>query len=51
MISLYKPHIDFITNHAIDPDKRRYAIPEEGSRHYIDIDNYERYPYDSLPRR
>ena len=51
MISLYKPNIDFIAEHAIDPDKRRYAIPEEGPRHYIDIDNYGKYPYDSLPRR
>ena len=51
MISLYKPNIAFITEHAIDPDKRRYAIPEEGPRHYIDIDNYGKYPYDSLPRR
>ena len=51
MISLYKPNIEFITEHAIDPDKRRYAIPEEGPRHYIDIDNYGKYPYDSLPRR
>ena len=51
MIALYKPNIDFITEHAIDPDKRRYAIPEEGPRHYIDIDNYGKYPYDSLPRR
>ena len=51
MIALYKPNIDFIAEHAIDPDKRRYAIPEEGPRHYIDIDNYGKYPYDSLPRR
>jgi hypothetical protein len=51
MMSLYKPNIDFISEHAIDPDKRRYAIPEEGPRHYIDIDNYGKYPYDSLPRR
>ena len=51
MMSLYKPNIDFISEHSIDPDKRRYAIPEEGPRHYIDIDNYGKYPYDSLPRR
>lgn len=31
-----------------DLDKRRYAIPEEGPRHYIDIDHYGTYPYDSL---
>lgn len=51
MLVLYKPNIDFITEHAVDPDKRRYAVPEEGPRHYIDIDHYGAYPYDSLPRR
>jgi hypothetical protein len=50
MLSFYKANIDFITEHAIDPDKRRYAIKEEGPRHYIDIDHYGTYPYDSLPR-
>lgn len=51
MLVLYKPHIGFLEEHAVDPDKRRYAIPEEGPRHYIDIDRYGVYPYDSLPRR
>ena len=51
MMVLYKPNIDFLFEHAVDPDKRRYAIPEEGPRHYIDIDHYGKYPYDSLPRR
>lgn len=51
MLSLFKPQIDFITEHAIDPDKRRYAVPEEGPRHYIDIDHYGAYPYDALPRK
>jgi len=51
MISLYKPNIDFITEHAVDPDMRRYTIAEEGPRHYIDIDEYGVYPYDSLPRK
>lgn len=50
MILLYKPNIDFLTEHAVDPDKRRYAIPEEGPRHYIDLDKYGQYPWDSLPR-
>ena len=50
MIVLYKPNIDFITEHAIDPDKRRYAVAEEGARHYIDIDHYGEYPYTELPR-
>lgn len=51
MMVLYKPNIDFLSEHAVDPDKRRYAIPEEGPRHYIDIDHYGKYPYDALPRK
>lgn len=50
MISFYKEHIDFISEHSVDPDKRRYAIPEEGPRHYIDIDHYGSYPFAELPR-
>ena len=37
MMQLYKPNIDFIAEHAVDPDMRRYAIAQEGPRHYIDI--------------
>lgn len=51
MMVLYKSNIDFITEHAVDPDKRRYAVSAEGPRHYIDIDHYGKYPYDSLPRK
>jgi hypothetical protein len=51
MMVLYKSQIDFLTEHAVDPDMRRYAIPEEGQRHYIDIDHYGTYPYNDLPRK
>ena len=51
MLVLYKPYIGYLEEHAVDPDKRRYAIPQEGPRHYIDIDHYGIYPYDSLPRK
>jgi hypothetical protein len=51
MMVLYKSYADFLMEHAVDPDKRRYAVPEEGPRHYIDIDHYAKYSYDSLPRR
>jgi hypothetical protein len=50
MMMFFKPHIQFISDHAIDPDKRRYALAQEGPRHYIDIDHYGTYPFDSLPR-
>lgn len=49
MLILYKPNIDFISEHAVDPDKRRYAVAAEGPRHYIDIDYYGKYPYSDLP--
>lgn len=50
MMILYKPNISFLEEHATDPDKRRYAVPDEGPRHYIDIDYYGTYPYTLLPR-
>ena len=49
MLILYKPNIGFLNDHAVDPDKRRYAVAAEGSRHYIDIDYYGKYPYAELP--
>ena len=51
MMKFYKPNIDFITEHAVDPDKRRYAVAAEGSRHYIDLDHYGAYPYAALPHK
>ena len=51
MMVVYKPNIEFLSEHAVDPDKRRYAVQEEGARHYIDIDHYGIYPFDSLPRK
>ena len=50
MLVLYKPHIGFLHDHATDADKRRYVLPAEAPRHYIDLDHYGSYPYDSLPR-
>lgn len=50
MISFYKENIEFITTHAVDPDKRRYSDPDEAPRHYIDLDRYGEFPFDSLPR-
>ncbi len=51
MMVLYKTHITFLEEHAIDPDKRRYAVADEGPKHYIDIDHYGSYPYNELPRK
>ena len=51
MIPFYKKHIEFITEHAVDPDKRRYATKHEAVRHYIDIDHWGEYPFPEVPRR
>lgn len=37
----YKRHAPFVEEHGVDPDKRRYAIPQEYKRHYIDLDVLE----------
>lgn len=49
MIGFYKKHIDFVTDHAVDPDMRRYANPDEAPRHYIDVDRYNPDPFENLP--
>jgi len=40
LAGFYKKHIDYITNQAVAPDKRRYIVKEEGARHFIDLDYY-----------
>jgi hypothetical protein len=50
MIGFYKKNIDYISEHAVDPDKRRYAFAEEAPRHYIDLDHYGQHPFDSVPK-
>lgn len=52
MIGFFKQHIEFVTEHAVDPDKRRYAVDGEAPRHYIDIDHYcESVCFDVMPRK
>lgn len=50
MIPFYKKNIDYLEEHAVDPDKRRYATKHEGARHYIDIDVWGEYPFENVPR-
>lgn len=40
MMSLYKSEIEFITEKAVNPDRRRYAVVGEAEKHYIDLDHY-----------
>lgn len=50
MFGFYKENIEWITEHAVDPDKRRYAVQDEACRHFIDADRYEKSaPIDTIP--
>lgn len=52
LFAFYRLHIEDITEHAVDPDKRRYSDPEEACRHYVDLDYFEHtLPLDTMPRR
>jgi hypothetical protein len=53
MFGFYKEHIEYLTDHAVDPDKRRYAVDGEAQCHYIDIDHYAvngKNAFDEVPR-
>ncbi|MDX2286616.1 MAG: zinc dependent phospholipase C family protein [Bacteroidia bacterium] len=51
MLVLYKAHLEYLTTHAVDPDMRRYAVDGEAERHFMDLDRYGGFPFDTLPRR
>ena len=51
MISFYKKHIYYLTEHAVDADKRRYILPDEAPRHYIDLDHYNSNDKNALPEQ
>lgn len=46
----YKKHIDYLTENAVNPDKRRYAVVGEAERHFIDLDVYGDSALALLPR-
>jgi hypothetical protein len=48
MVLFYKKHIDYITDHSIDPDRRRNVMHEEAPRHYFDTEHYG--SLDSVPQ-
>ncbi len=51
LLLFYKNNIEYLTEHAVDPDKRRYNDEEEACRHYVDLDHYECCaPIDTVPK-
>ncbi|GAB3938041.1 hypothetical protein GCM10028804_60570 [Larkinella terrae] len=50
MLGFYKKHIDYLTENAVNPDRRRYAVVGEAPRHFIDLDAYPDTLKNTLPR-
>src|SRR3954465_12493772 len=50
MIGFYKRNIQYITETAVNPDRRRFSVPEEAPRHYIDLDHYGDSALQKMPR-
>jgi len=50
MLPFYKYHITYLTENAVNPDRRRYAVEGEAPRHYIDADVYGDSALYKLPR-
>ena len=54
MFGFYKEHVEYITEHAVDPDKRRYAVDGEAPCHYIDLDHFYKEgedPFKVMPKK
>ncbi|TDB64551.1 zinc dependent phospholipase C family protein [Arundinibacter roseus] len=45
----FKKNIDYITENAVNPDRRRYAVVGEAERHFIDLDVYGDSAFQILP--
>jgi hypothetical protein len=50
MAGFYKANIEFITEHAVSADKRRYVDSTEASRHFFNADHYGKNPFNSIPQ-
>ena len=50
MAGFYKANIEFITEHAVSADKRRYVDSTEAPRHYFNADHYGKNPFNAVPQ-
>src|SRR5476651_2335882 len=48
MAGFYKSNIEFITEHAISADKKRYVDSTEAPRHFLDADHYGKNPINRI---
>ncbi len=50
MTGFYRANIQFITDHAISADKRRYVDSTEAPRHFFNADHYGKNPFAAVPQ-
>lgn len=50
MIGFYKTHIQYISENAVNPDRRRYAVKGEAEKHFLDADAYGDSAIYTMPR-
>lgn len=50
MVTFFKHHIQYVTENSVNPDRRRYTVPYEAPRHYIDVDVYGDSAHYKMPR-
>lgn len=50
MEGFYRANIQFITEHAISADKRRYVDSTEAPRHFFNADHYGKNPFAAVPQ-
>jgi hypothetical protein len=51
MSGFYRANINYITEHAISADRRRYVDSAEIPRHYFDADHYGKDPFHTVPQK
>jgi hypothetical protein len=50
MAGFYKNNIEYITEHAVSADKRRYVDSTEAPRHFLNADHYGKNPFSVIPQ-
>jgi hypothetical protein len=50
MKGFYKSNIEFITEHSVSADKKRYVDSAEAPHHFFDADHYGKQPFRDMPQ-
>jgi hypothetical protein len=51
MAGFYRSNIDYITEHAVSADKRRYVDSTEAPHHFFNADHYGKKPWIAMPQK